>query len=76
MERLFRSPKSEWIPPLGYDSIADASRDISRYLMTCYNWERPHQQNDGVAPAKAEESLDLRSGNSCALHKDDNSENR
>ncbi len=64
MERLFRSLKSEWVPPLGYDSIAEASRDISHYLMTYYNWERPHQHNDGVPPAKAEENLILLSGNS------------
>ena len=64
MERLFRSLKSEWIPSLGYASIAEARRDISHYLMSYYNWERPHQHNDGVPPAKAEENLNLLSGNS------------
>ncbi len=64
MERLFRSLKSEWVPSLGYDSIAEASRVISYYLMTYYNWERPHQQNDGFPPAKVEENLNLLSGNS------------
>ncbi|WKD50559.1 IS3 family transposase [Microbulbifer spongiae] len=64
MERLFRSLKSEWVPSLGYASIAEASRDISHYLMTYYNWERPHQHNDGIPPAKAEEKLNLLSGNS------------
>ncbi|WP_444936539.1 IS3 family transposase [Microbulbifer sp. JMSA004] len=64
MERLFRSLKSEWIPSLGYTSITEASRDISHYLMTYYNWERPHQHNDGLPPAKAEEKLNLLSGNS------------
>ncbi len=64
MERLFRSLKSEWVPSLGYGSIAEARRDISHYLMTYYNWERPHQHNEGIPPAKAEEKLNLLSGNS------------
>ncbi len=38
MEKLFRSLKSEWMQPIGYNSIAEASRDISNYLMTYYNW--------------------------------------
>ncbi len=54
MERLFRSSKSEWVPSLGCHSLAEASRDINYYLMTYYNWERSHQQNDGVPPVKAE----------------------
>jgi len=53
----------EWIPSLGYASITEASMDIS-YLMTYYNRERPHQHNDGIPPAKAEEKLNLLSGNS------------
>jgi len=64
MERLFRSLKSEWIPSFGYASITEASMDISHYLMTYYNRERPHQHNDGIPPAKAEEKLNLLSGNS------------
>ena len=64
IERLFRSLKSEWIPSLVYTFLTEASRDISHYLMTYYNWERPHQHNDGVPPAKAEEKLNLLSGNS------------
>lgn len=64
MERLFRSLKSEWIPVLGYTSIAEASRDISYYLMTYYNWQRPHQHNDGIPPGKVEEKLNLLSGSS------------
>tara|TARA_R100000935_G_scaffold25172_1_gene44914 strand:+ start:336 stop:1193 length:858 start_codon:yes stop_codon:yes gene_type:complete len=57
MERLFRSLKSEWIPSTGYATFKEAQRDISYYLMTRYNWLRPHQFNDGLAPAKAEEKL-------------------
>ena len=41
MERLFRSLKSEWIPVTGYLSMSEAMRDISYYLMTYYNWQRP-----------------------------------
>lgn len=63
-ERLFRSLKSEWVPALGYASIIEASRDISYYLMTYYNRQRPHQHNNGIAPVKAEEKLNLLSGNS------------
>lgn len=57
MERMFRSLKSEWIPSTGYTTLNEAQRDISYYLMTRYNWLRPHQFNDGLAPAKAEEKL-------------------
>ncbi|BBM02887.1 hypothetical protein GL2_29610 [Microbulbifer sp. GL-2] len=35
--------------------------------MTYYNWECPHQHNDGVPPAKAEEKLNLLSGHSWPL---------
>lgn len=62
MERLFRSLKSEWVPTTGYASIAEATRDISHYLMTYYNWERPHSYNDGIPPAKAENRPNLLSG--------------
>jgi len=62
MERLFRSLKSEWIPPLGYTSKTEAAKDISYYLMDYYNWRRPHQFNDGVPPAKAENPSNLMSG--------------
>ena len=64
MERTFRSLKSEWIPPQGYQSMLEAKKDISLYLMDYYNWHRPHQSNDGQAPAIAEKSLYLLSGNS------------
>ncbi|MDD1017361.1 IS3 family transposase [Pseudomonas rubra] len=62
MERVFRSLKSEWIPTTGYLTGQQAQRDISRYLMNHYNWIRPHQFNDGLAPAKAEEKLKTVSG--------------
>lgn len=32
------------------------------YLMHHYNWVRPHQYNDGLAPAKTEEKLKTVSG--------------
>ena len=55
MERLFRSLKSEWVPSTGYLTAQEAQRDISHYLMHRYNWIRPHQFNDGLPPAVAEE---------------------
>ena len=54
IERVFRSLKSEWMPPIGYQSANKAKRDVGYYLMNYYNWERPHQFNDGLPPAKAE----------------------
>lgn len=62
MERLFRSLKSEWIPATGYVTASEAQRDISHYLMHRYNWVRPHQFNDGLPPAVAEEKLNPLSG--------------
>ncbi|MBV2129708.1 IS3 family transposase [Arsukibacterium indicum] len=62
MERLFRSLKTEWVPVTGYMSKAEAQRDISFYLMDYYNWSRPHQFNNGVPPAKAEDLSNLLSG--------------
>lgn len=62
MERLFRSLKSEWVPATGYASFAEATKDISYYLMSYYNWERPHSYNDGLSPAKAEYRPSLLSG--------------
>ncbi len=62
MERVFRSLKSEWVPPTGYVSPLEAQRDLSYYLMQRYNWLRPHQYNDGVPPARAEEKLNVLSG--------------
>jgi putative transposase len=57
MERVFRSLKSEWIPSTGYASAVEAGRDLSYYLMYRYNQIRPHQFNDGLPPAVAEEKL-------------------
>ena len=54
MERVFRSLKSEWMPSTGYYSINEAKRDVGYFLMNYYNWERPHQFNNGLPPARAE----------------------
>ncbi|MFC2259737.1 IS3-like element IS222 family transposase, partial [Pseudomonas aeruginosa] len=62
MERLFRSLKSEWVPSTGYLTAQEAQRDISHYLMHRYNWIGPHQFNDGLPPAVAEEKLNPLSG--------------
>lgn len=59
MERLFRSLKSEWIPPLGYKSLAAAKADINDYFMRYYNWRRPHTANGGVSPGMAEKQFNL-----------------
>ncbi|MCC7641968.1 MULTISPECIES: IS3 family transposase [unclassified Janthinobacterium] len=59
MERLFRSVKTEWVPSTGYVTAQEAQRDISHYLMHRYNWIRPHQFNQGLAPAVAEEKLNV-----------------
>ena len=62
MERLFRSLKTEWVPRLGYGSMAEAQIDIGRYLMDYYNCRRPHTANSGLAPVTMEEKLNLLSG--------------
>ncbi|HCD6285281.1 TPA: IS3 family transposase, partial [Pseudomonas aeruginosa] len=62
MERLFRSLKSEWVPSTGYLTAQEAQRDVSHYLMHRYNWIRPHQFNDGLPSAVAEEKLNPLSG--------------
>lgn len=62
MERVFRSLKSEWMPSQGYRSEVEARKDIGCYLMDYYNWRRPHQFNDGLPPAKAENPSNLMSG--------------
>lgn len=67
MEQLFRSPKTEWIPTVGYMIAALAHKDIGRFLMQCYNWQRPHEFNSGLPPAVAEEKLNAVSGNSSPL---------
>ncbi|MEF0692482.1 IS3 family transposase [Pseudomonas aeruginosa] len=62
MERLFRSLKSDRVPSTDYLMAREAQRDISHYLMHRYNWIRPHQFNDGLPPAVAEEKLNPLSG--------------
>jgi len=62
MERLFRNPNSEWLQVTGYISLREAKWDISYYLMDHYNWQRPHCQNDGIPPAKAEDRPNQVSG--------------
>jgi len=62
MERLFRSLKTEWIPTVGYMSAELAKQDIGRFLMERYSWRRPHQFNEGLAPAVAEEKFNAVSG--------------
>lgn len=57
MERPFRSLKTEWVPNVGYMTAPQAHCDISHYPMQRYNWIWPHQFNDGLAPAVAEEKL-------------------
>jgi putative transposase len=59
MERVFRSLKTEWIPTVGYMTIQKAHRHISHYLMHRNNWIRPHQFNGRLAPAQAEEKLNI-----------------
>jgi putative transposase len=64
LERVFRSLKTEWVPPISYPTMREAKRDINHYLMSNYKWERPHRYSDGLAPAIAEEKLNSLSGNS------------
>lgn len=62
VERLFRSLKTEWVPTLGYHSLAAARKDIGSYLMEYYNQQRPHAFNGGMAPVAAEKILKNVSG--------------
>jgi len=63
MERLFRSLESEWLPPLGYETVAVARENLGSYLLLgYYNWAEPYQANRGLAPAKAEQQLKMVSG--------------
>ncbi|MBD3584119.1 hypothetical protein HHX48_00005 [Salinimonas sp. HHU 13199] len=43
------------LPLTGYRSPNEAKRDVGYYLMNYYNWKRPHQFNDGLLSAEAEE---------------------
>ncbi len=49
-------------PSTGYMTAQEAQRDISHYLLHRQNWIRPHQFNHGLAPAVAEEKLNVVSG--------------
>ena len=62
MERLFRSLKTEWVPATGYLTQAQAKKDISHYLMSYCNRQRPHQANDGLSSVNAENRLKSVSG--------------
>jgi putative transposase len=64
MERVFPSSKIEWLPTKGYRTAQEAQPDISHFLMHRYNWVRPYQFNDGLAPARAEEKRYVVFGNS------------
>ncbi len=56
------SQYAKWIPTLGYRSKIEAAKDIGFYLMQYYNYNRPHQYNNGIPPAKAENPAYLLSG--------------
>jgi putative transposase len=64
MERVFRSLKSEWVPEFGYQNLDQAMKEISYYLMTHYNEQRPHWHNNGLTPVMKEKQLKKLSGNS------------
>ena len=59
MERFFGSLKSEWIPKLGYEDLADAVDDMRNYIHDYYNVDRPHTHNEGLSPTKAEARFQL-----------------
>ena len=54
MERFFRSLKTEWVPKLGYHSLAQANNSIIQYIVGYYSQTRPHQHNGGISPNAAE----------------------
>ena len=54
MERFFRSLKTEWVPTLGYQSLAEAKQSITDYIIGYYSRRRPHQHNNGISPNAAE----------------------
>lgn len=64
MERVFRSLKSEWVPDQGYQNLDQATKEISYYLMTYYNEQRPHRHNNGLTPVMKEKQSNKLSGNS------------
>jgi putative transposase len=54
MERFFRSLKSEWVPTIGYQSMAEAQSAIIRYITDYYSEMRPHHYNGGLTPNESE----------------------
>jgi putative transposase len=54
MARFFRSLKTEWVPTLGYGSLAEANSSIVDYIIGYYSQVRPHQHNGGISPNAAE----------------------
>ena len=64
MERVFRSLKTEWVPKMGYSNLDQAMKEISYYLMSYYNEQRPHQHNGGLTPVMKEKQPKKLSGNS------------
>jgi len=63
MERLFRSLKIEWIPSLGCTSITDGKHG-HQLLPNDLLQQRAPSPVQRLPPAKAEEKLNLLSGNS------------
>ena len=61
MERFFRSFKTEWMPPTGYQSFVQARAEVSRYITNYYSRYRPHTFNGGLTPAAAEAKYKLAS---------------
>lgn len=54
MERFFRSLKTEWIPEVGYQDMAQAHSHIVRYVTGYYSQLRPHAFNKGLTPNETE----------------------
>lgn len=61
MERFFRSLKTEWVPELGYRSMAQAEQHIVQYLTGYYSQLRPHTANGGISPNQMEAEFDFAS---------------
>ena len=53
-ERFFRSFKTEWMPKVGYEDIAEASSAISDYIWGYYQTVRPHSFNNYLTPLEKE----------------------
>ncbi len=54
MERFFRSLKTEWVPKLSYQSLAEANSSITQYIIGYYSQVRRHQHNNGISAKAAE----------------------